>query len=173
MRRCVRRVNNGVNPPDWENHVARRVYLGVLGLLFLAIVFQFYLAGVGAFDEPQNEDSFALHRINGMAVVTGLSVLATIVAAVARLGVRMVAMTLVPGILVVVQMLIRAIAEAFDAGNGDTTGVAVAIFGLHALNGMLIMLVTVILIRRMRKLFAEAREGAPRRAEATAASGRG
>lgn len=153
--------------------MVRRVYLGVLGLLFLAIVFQFYLAGVGAFDEPQNDDSFALHRINGMAVVTGLSVLATIVAAVARLGVRTVALTLVPGILVVVQMLIRAIAEAFDASNGDTTGVAVAIFGLHALNGMLIMLVTVILIRRMRKLLGAARNDAPERVEATVAGGRG
>ncbi|MFU8852184.1 DUF6220 domain-containing protein [Micromonospora sp. SL1-18] len=144
--------------------------MAVLGLLFLAILFQFYLAGVGAFDKPHTDDSFALHRINGMAVVTGLSVVATIVAAVARLGIRTVVMTIVPGLLVVVQMLIRAIAEAFNASNGDTSGASVAIFGLHVINGMLIMLVTVTLIRRMRKLLAGSSASAPQPAEAAPVS---
>jgi len=146
----------------------RRVYVAVLGLLFVAIVFQFYLAASGAFDKPQDDDSFALHRINGMAVVTGLSVLATIVGALARVGARTVALTIVPALLVVVQMLIRAIAEAFEASNGDTTGASVAIFGLHALNGMAIMLVTVILLRRARKPMVSSGASVPEPAGAAA-----
>jgi hypothetical protein len=144
----------------WLESLVRRVYLAVLGLLFLAILFQFYLAGVGAFDVPHDDGSFAWHRFNGMVVITGLSVLATIAAALARVGIRTVALTLLPGLLVVVQMLIRAIAEAFNDSVGDTTTASDAIFGLHVLNGMLIMLVTVALLRNLRKQLAAARAGA-------------
>ena len=53
----------------------RRVFVVLSGLLFLAILSQFYFAAVGAFDRPQDDDSFALHSVTGMMIIPLLSIL--------------------------------------------------------------------------------------------------
>lgn len=119
----------------------RRIYLVLAVLLFVATLVQFYLAAVGAFDRPRDDESFVLHRMTGMMIIPALSVLATIVAAIVRAPGKLIALTILPVGLVLVQMLIRAIAGIFDGNNDETSAVELVIFGLHAINGLVIMAV--------------------------------
>ncbi|MGI5519975.1 DUF6220 domain-containing protein [Micromonospora sp. CA-259024] len=128
----------------------RKVYVALLGLFAIAIAVQFYLAAVGAFDKPQDDDSFAAHRINGLMVIPLLGVLATIAAAVAKLGGRTIGLTLLAVGLVILQRPIQVISEAFNTSAGDTTTASVLVFGLHAINGLAIIMLAGGLMRRAR-----------------------
>jgi hypothetical protein len=122
----------------------RRVYVGLSGLLLLAVVAQFYFAAVGAFAKPQDDASFALHDLTGGMIIPALSLLATIAALVARLPGRQIGLTILPLGLVIVQVLIVAVGKALtDSDAGDhTTPAALAVLGLHAVNGLAIMAVS-------------------------------
>jgi Family of unknown function (DUF6220) len=121
----------------------RRVYLGLAGLLLLAVVAQFYFAAVGAFAKPQTDSSFALHDLTGMLIIPVLSLLATVAAAVARVPGRQIGLTILPLGLVIVQMLIIGVGKALNTDGGDhTTPAALAVLGLHAVNGLAIMAVS-------------------------------
>lgn len=135
----------------------RKVYVVLLGLLILAIAVQFYLAGTGAFDNPRTDDSFAVHRINGMMVIPLITLLATVVGALARVGGRLVALTILPLGLVILQSVIRMVSDAFNTSAGDSTATSSAIFGLHALNGLIIMALAGYLMRQGRRLLAAPR----------------
>jgi hypothetical protein len=141
----------------------RRVYVAVSGLLVLALVAQFYLAAVGAFDRPHDDSSFALHSENGMLVIPVLILLATLAAALARAPGRLIALTIAPLGLLVVQVLIVVLGNAVAGGDQDPTGAAaLAILGLHAINGMFMIGVAATVLRRARALAAEpARVKAP------------
>ena len=130
----------------------RKVYVALAALLVAAAILQFYFAGVGAFTKPQTDSSYALHSINGMAVIPGLSVLATIAAALARAPGRLIARSLLPFGLVVVQMLLIVLGEAFSDSAGNSTPVGLAIVGLHAVNGMLVIGASVAVLRQARAL---------------------
>jgi hypothetical protein len=129
----------------------RRVYVGLAGLLMLAVVAQFYFAAVGAFTKPQTDDSFALHSVNGMMVIPLLSILATIAAAVARAPGRLIGLTIAPLGLVILQTLIIVFGKVFDDGD-HTTPVGLAIVGLHAIGGLAIMAVAGMVLRGARLL---------------------
>jgi hypothetical protein len=140
----------------------RKVYVGLSALLLLAVLIQFYLAAVGAFTKPQSDGSFALHDATGMMIIPLLSLLATIAAAVARAPGRVIGLTILPLGLVVVQVLIVTLGRAFNDGTGEnTTPVGVAILGLHAINGLLIMGVASLVLHRARILAATARPTDP------------
>jgi hypothetical protein len=129
----------------------RKVYAGLCALLLLAILVQFYFAAVGAFAKPQRDDSFALHDLTGMMIIPLLSILAIIAAAVARAPGRQIGLTAAPLGLVVVQVLIVTIGRALGTDGGDTTTpVALAILGLHAVNGLITMAVASVVFRRAR-----------------------
>lgn len=131
----------------------RRIYVAVSGLLLLGVVAQFYFAAVGAFANPRDDSSFALHSLTGMMIIPGLSVLATVVAALARAPGRLIGLTILPFGLVVVQMLIIVLGNAIGGATEDrTTPTALAILGLHALNGLAIMGVAGLILRRARSL---------------------
>jgi Family of unknown function (DUF6220) len=130
----------------------RRVYLVLAGLLLLAVLVQFYFAAVGAFAKPQNDSSFALHDLTGSIVIPVLSLLLTIAAAVARAPGRLIGLSIVPLGLVVVQMLIVAIGRALNDSGDQTTPAGLAILGLHAVNGLAIMAVAGLIMRRAREL---------------------
>jgi hypothetical protein len=137
----------------------RKVYVGLSVLLLVALLAQFYLAAVGAFTRPQTDDSFALHDLNGMMIVPLLSVLATIAAAVARAPGRLIGLTIAPLGLVVVQVLIVVVGRAFnDTGGDSTTPVGLAILGLHAINGMAMLGVAGVVLRRARELAGTPRD---------------
>ncbi|GII79366.1 hypothetical protein Sru01_43480 [Sphaerisporangium rufum] len=133
----------------------RKVYTALAGLTLLALVVQFYFAGVGAFDRPLDDGSFALHSITGMAVIPLLSILATIAAALARAPGRLIGLTIAPLGLVIVQALIVMVGKVLSDDTGATTPVSLAVLGLHALNGMATMGVAATAFRRARLFMAE------------------
>ena len=149
----------------------RRVYAVLAGLLMLAVVAQFYFAAVGAFDRPQDDKSFTLHSMTGMAIIPVLALLATVAAAVSRAPGRTIGMTLLPVGLVVVQVLIVSMGKAFNDSGDNTTPVGLAILGLHAINGLAIMAVAGIILRRARRLVGERGANSPAASSAEVATG--
>ncbi|MEW9532447.1 DUF6220 domain-containing protein [Microbispora sp. NPDC049125] len=152
----------------------RKLYAVLAGLLLVAVVAQMYFAAVGAFDKPQDDDSFALHSVTGMMIIPALSLLATVVAAAARVPGRQIGLTILPLGLVIVQMLIIALGGAFDDSTGNTTPLSLAVLGLHALNGMAIIGVSAWVFRGARQLAVTgsrpAAGGAPREGSSARAS---
>jgi hypothetical protein len=143
----------------------RRVFFGLAGLMLLAVLAQLCFAALGAFDQSQAGTLFALHTKTGTVAIPLLSALATVAAAVARAPRRLVALTLAPAGLVAVQVLIIILSGILD--KGALTLGALALLGLHELNGLVLMLVTVLVFTRAR-LFAAAT--APARSEAAPAA---
>lgn len=129
----------------------RKVVAGFAGLLMIALVAQFFFAAVGAFDSAPNDESFQMHRVLGYGIVL-LAVLLVIVAALARMPGRLIGMAGLAAGLTVVQSLIRVLANAL--GDGTTAGPLV--FGLHALNALIIMGVVGMVLRQARELSGSA-----------------
>ncbi|HEY9522121.1 MAG TPA: DUF6220 domain-containing protein, partial [Thermopolyspora sp.] len=73
----------------------RRVFLVLAALLLLAVVAQFYLAAVGAFERPRTDDSFAIHRMVG-TLIPIISLLAAGAAALARAPGRVIGLAVLP-----------------------------------------------------------------------------
>jgi Family of unknown function (DUF6220) len=118
----------------------RRLYLALAGLLLFTVFAQFFLAATGGFDRPRDDESFALHMIVGTMVVPAISLLATVVATLARAPGRLVGLTILPVGLVVLQMLIGAVARIGGTDDETTVGGQI-VFGLHAINGLAILAV--------------------------------
>ncbi len=129
----------------------RRVYLGLAALLMLAVVAQFYLAAVGAFDRPRTDDSFTLHAMVGMMVPV-IALLATGAAALARAPGRLIGRTVLPAGLAIVQALLAELAKAFDNADDTTTAAGLIIFGLHGLNALAIMGTSGMVLRGAQEL---------------------
>ena len=140
----------------------RKVFAGLATLLTLAVVAQFFLAASGAFDTAPNEESFQPHRALGYGIVL-FAVLMTLVAALARVPGRLIGMTGLVAGLAVLQGVIRAIASAFG-DTGDSTTAGQLIFGLHAVNALVIMAVAGMIARQAREL---SRSAAPARRAGT------
>jgi hypothetical protein len=135
----------------------RKVVAALAALLMLAVVAQFFLAAYGAFDTAPKDESFAMHRALGYGIVL-FAVVMTVVAALARMPGRLIGMTGLVAGLAVLQGVIRALASAFGDDGGSTAGPLV--FGLHAVNGLLIMAVVGRILRQAREL---SRSAAPTR----------
>jgi hypothetical protein len=142
--------------------VVRKAYVTLVGLMVLAVVAQFYFAAVGAFAKPQDDQSFALHLMDGMMIIPVLSLLATLVAALARAPGRLIGLTAAPIGLIVLQILITEVGKNLGASTEDsTTPAALAFLGLHAINGLAIMAVAGITMRRARQFAATPRTAGP------------
>ena len=129
----------------------RRVFAGLAALLVLAVVAQFFLAASAAFDTAPKDESFQMHRSLGYAVVL-FAVVLTIVAALARIPGRLIGMTALVALLGIGQGLIGAIAGAFNDTGDTTTTAGQLIFGLHAINALIILAVAGTVARRARAL---------------------
>ncbi|HEX6232851.1 MAG TPA: DUF6220 domain-containing protein [Jiangellaceae bacterium] len=128
----------------------RKVFAALATLLTLAVVAQFFLAASGAFATAPNEESFQPHRMLGYGIVL-FAVLMTVVAAISRMPGRVIGMTGLIAGLVLLQGVIRAIASAFgDTGESTTAGQF--IFGLHAINALVIMALAGTIARRAREV---------------------
>jgi hypothetical protein len=144
--------------------VMRRVYVGIVGLLLASGVLQFYFAAVGAFARPRTDDSFSLHLANGRIVFPLLAVLAIGVAALAKAPGRLIGLTSAPLGLAILQTLIIVVGNAIGGATEQrTTPLALAILGLHAINGMIIMGVTSTVMARARALLSAPTVPAPAR----------
>jgi uncharacterized protein DUF6220 len=125
----------------------RKAFTGLATLLLLAVVAQFFLAASGAFDPAPNDESFQPHRALGYGILL-FAVVLTIVAAAARMPGRVVGMTGLVAGLTLLQGVIRAIAKA----SGDSTTTGELVFGVHAVNGLVIVAVVGMIVRQARAL---------------------
>ncbi|MBF6338513.1 hypothetical protein IU450_21840 [Nocardia abscessus] len=124
----------------------KRAFTGLAALLLLAVIAQFYLAASGAFDTAPVDESFQPHRTLGYGILVFAFVI-TIAAAVARMPRRLIGLAgLVTG-LVIGQSVIREVARS--VGDGSSGGHLV--FGLHAINGLVIIGVIGMIVRQSRK----------------------
>ena len=133
------------------NQAMRRIYVIMVGLLLASGGLQFYFAAVGSFTKPQTEDSYALHTLNGRLIFPILAILATIAAALAKAPGKLIGLTLVPLGLLILQTLIIVLGNVIGGATEQrSTPVALAILGLHAVNGMIIMGVLGSVMRKAR-----------------------
>ena len=140
----------------------RKAFAGLAILLMLVVVAQFFLAASGAFSTAPNDESFRPHRALGYVIFL-LPVVMTIVAALARMPGRLIGMAALVAGLTVVQVVIAVLARAFG-DTGDSTTVGQLIFGLHAVNGLVIVALVGMIVRQARALsrsvVAHRRDGA-------------
>jgi hypothetical protein len=123
----------------------RKAFTGLAILLLLAVVVQFFLAASGAFDTAPNVESFQPHRLLGYGIVL-VAVLMTLVAAVTRMPGRVIGMAGLVAGLALVQSVIRVVAKAFGEPAGQL------VFGVHAVNGLVIMAAAAMIVRQTREL---------------------
>ncbi len=129
----------------------RRVYVVLVGALMASGALQFYFAAVGAFARPQTDDSYALHALNGRVIFPVLALLATLAAALAKAPGKLIGLTILPFGLLIVQVLIIVLGNVIGGSTDQrTTGLSLAILGLHAVNGMIMMGVLGNVMRRAR-----------------------
>ena len=129
----------------------RRVFALLATLLVLVVVAQFFLAASGAFDTAPNDESFRPHRALGYVIFL-LPVVMTIVAALARMPGRLIGMTALIAGLTVVQVVIAVLAKAFNDTGDTSTTAGQLIFGLHAVNGLIILALAGTVAYRARAL---------------------
>jgi hypothetical protein len=143
----------------------RKALIGVSTLLLVSFVLQFAFAAVGAFTKPASDSAYALHSVNGMAVIPALTLLTILFAALAKAPARLIGLALLTLGLVVVQGLIAALANAFTDAGGASTPLGLTIGALHALNGIVAVHVVVNVLWAARRLAgatqapADARQG--------------
>ncbi|MGC5284953.1 DUF6220 domain-containing protein [Micromonospora sp. DT231] len=130
----------------------RKAFVITSALLLVAFGLQFVFAAVGGFTRPTGDDAYALHSVNGMAVIPALTLLTALCAALARAPGRLVGLALLPIGLVIVQALLAMLATASTDAAGVSTPLGPIIGGLHALNGIIAVHVVVAVLRGARKL---------------------
>jgi hypothetical protein len=129
----------------------RKVFAALATLLMLAIAAQFFLAATGAFDTAPKDESFQPHRALGNGILL-FAIALTLFAAVARLPGRLIGMTGLVAGLILLQSVIREIANAFSETSGSTSTAGELVFGLHAVNGLIIVTVGGMIFHRAREL---------------------
>ena len=115
----------------------RKVFVALATLLLLAVAAQFFLAAMAAFDTAPKEESFQLHRALGYGILV-FAVVLTVLAAAARLPGRLIGMTGLVAGLVLLQAVIAWIAGAIAEMNGSAGTGGALVFGLHAINALVI-----------------------------------
>ena len=148
----------------------QRVFAILASLQVLAVVAQFFLATAGAFDTAPMDEAFAPHRTLAYGIAL-FGIVLTIVAALARMPGRIIGMTALVAGLVVVQSLIRALADSLNSADDTSTTAGTLVFGLHAVNGLIILAVAASVARRARARYRAAVAGSPDAAEGAVVEG--
>lgn len=136
----------------------RKVFFGLAIVQLVAVLAQFYLATFGAFETPHPAPgdpnaAIGYHAMNGTMVIPIVSLLTAIAALAARAGGKLAGLSILPFVLVAVQLfVIFPLAEIAGATDDSTTTAALAVLGFHALDGVAILAVAVIVVRRARAL---------------------
>ncbi len=130
----------------------RKALVVTSALLLVAFTLQFVFAAVGAFTKPAADNAYALHSVNGMAVIPVLTLLTTLFAALAKAPGRLIGLAILPLGLVIVQVLLAGLANAFTDASGASTPFGLIMGGLHAINGIVAVHVVVTVLRAARKL---------------------
>jgi len=129
----------------------RKVFAVLGSVLPVVLAVQFFLAAFGAFDTGDKDQAFEPHQSLGYVVIY-YAVLLTVVAAVARVPRRVIVMAGLIAVLGVGQSLIRAVADTLNGPDDGSTTAGKLVFGLHAVNGLVITGVAVSVARQARTL---------------------
>ncbi|MEU0152043.1 DUF6220 domain-containing protein [Micromonospora fulviviridis] len=130
----------------------RKVFVVVSALSLASVALQFVFAAVGAFTKPAGDGAYALHSVNGMAVIPVFTLLTVLFAALAKAPGRLIGLAVLPLGLVVVQALLAALASGSTDAAGTSTPFGLTIGGLHAVNGIIAVHVVVNVLRGARQL---------------------
>jgi hypothetical protein len=119
----------------------RKALAGCAVAQIVVVILQFYLATFGAFQQPHPTGSdpaaIGLHAANGLFVIPAVSLVATVVAALAKVPGRLIALCAAPLALTAVQMLVVfPLAGLAGATENDTPLASLFVYGLHALVGL-------------------------------------
>jgi Family of unknown function (DUF6220) len=139
----------------------RRVFQAVAVLLLVDVVVQFYFAAFGVFTAPANDAQFVLHQMNGRVVLPVLCLLVIVAAAVARAPGRLIGFSAIPLGLLVMQTVLFILAGLTGSSPEQTNVAGQIILGLHAVNGLCILAVTILLVRRASRFAAATPRTAP------------
>ncbi|MEU4482473.1 DUF6220 domain-containing protein [Micromonospora sp. NPDC023966] len=137
----------------------RKALVIVSILLLVAFALQFVFAAVGAFTKPAGDGAYALHSVNGSAVIPALTLLTILFAVLAKAPGRLIGLAVLPLGLVVVQALLAMFANAATDAAGASTPFGLTIAGLHAVNGIVAVHVVVGVLRGARALASPAPAG--------------
>jgi FtsH-binding integral membrane protein len=124
----------------------RKVFRGLAIALVAIVVAQFFFAAVGGFSTAPREDAYRPHHVLGYVIFV-LPLVMMIVAALARMPRRLMGLLALVAGLVAVQVLIANAAKALGEPGDNTTG-GPLLFGLHAVNGLVILATTLIIVRQ-------------------------
>ena len=125
----------------------RTAFAALAILLLLVVVAQFFFAATGAFSSAPHDESFRPHHALGYVIFVVPVVMAA-VAALARMPGRLIALPALIAGLTSVQVLIAEVAR----GLGEDTAAGQFVFGLHAVNGLVILAVARAIVRQARAL---------------------
>jgi len=129
----------------------RKVYVTLTGLLVVSVVIQFYFAAFGVFTAPQNDSQYILHLTNGRFILPVLCLLCIGAAALAKAPGKLIGFTAIPFGLLLLQIVLFVIAGLLGSSPEKTTVVGQVILGLHAVNGLAILGIGIMLFIRARK----------------------
>ncbi|HSK33252.1 MAG TPA: DUF6220 domain-containing protein, partial [Propionicimonas sp.] len=147
----------------------RKVYVALTGLLVVSVVTQFYFAAFGVFTAPENDSQFILHLVNGRFVLPLLCLLCIAAAAIARAPGRLIGLTALPFGLLLLQTVLFIVAGLAGASPEKTNLAGQIILGLHAVNGLCILAVSILVFLRARAFARSAERPAGGNAGAAAA----
>ena len=139
----------------------RTVYVTLAGLSVVSVVIQFYFAAFGVFTAPEYDSQYILHVTNGRFLLPVLFLLTIIAAAVARAPGRLIGFTAIPFGLLILQTLLFVIAGLAGASEEKTNLAGQLILGLHAINGLCILGVSIMVFVRARRFAREQVGDAP------------
>ena len=132
----------------------RVLYGGLVWILFADLVLQFYFAGYGVFSPGRGD--FRFHAVN--ANVLGLLMLAVLLVAVIASILRVIPWTTtLQHVLLPILLIGQIVLFILDEALGGTEQHPVSwLLGLHAVNGLLILLLTlrlgILAVRRPRPM---------------------
>jgi hypothetical protein len=134
----------------------RKVYVVLTGLLVVSVVIQFYFAAFGVFTAPENDSQYVLHLMNGRFVLPLLCLFCIAAAAFARAPGRLIGFTAIPFGLLALQTVLFIVAGLAGASPEKTNLAGQLILGLHAINGLAILTVSILVFLRARTFAAGA-----------------
>ena len=132
----------------------RKAFLVINALLTLSLIAQLYLAALGVFSEPEDE-LFQFHGTNGRFVLPILVILWIVFGFIARVGRKNILLTFLGLLLLALQTGYFIIAGAMGATpppNPSTPGATPYVLALHGLGGTLLLLLTVWVFFRVKKM---------------------
>jgi hypothetical protein len=123
----------------------RKAFAGLAILLFLLVVAQFYFAAAGAGSTGSREAAYRPHHALGYVIFI-VPVVMMAVAALGRMPGRLIWMPALVSALTSLQVVIAEQGKSLDGAARSM------VFGLHAINGLAILLLAGLILRRALEL---------------------